>query len=425
LLPPLGTLLLAAGCLHAPAVSPGPAAPPAHAAAQPQPAQPPLPEGLLRVGLRRLSGGGAIALKPLGAAQVLDLDTGKAVAKVPAGRALRAAADYGSGMVRLETPSGPISRRHLAVSAGLVQVGQSRRYPGRVELRLGGTGLQLANVVDIEQYLEGVLPGELPAGFGMEAQKALAVAARSYALVQRGKHGEFDLCDGTCCQMYLGRDRRSTRGLAAVRTTRRQVLRSGEDLVYAFYSADCGGLSARVEDVPLRDKPEGALPYLTIVRDGPGSGPLFCGRSPYHRWSRRFTAAEIEARLNGEPATEVGRLRELAITGWDDSGRVTTVRLLGEAQPSMAMAGFAPVAEVVEKTVTGWTLRNVLGPLRLKSTRMRLDRPQPDVYRFQGQGFGHGLGLCQIGANGMAARGVDYRRILAHYYPGTRIERLP
>jgi stage II sporulation protein D len=373
------------------------------------------------IGLRRLSGAAVLKVKPLAAARLLDPATGRVIRKVAANRPLKVVADYASGQVLIQGPGLRVQRPRVALAGGLIQVGQRSRYPGRVDFRLGGTGLQLTNVLDIEQYLEGVLPGELPAGFGIEAQKALAVAARSYALVQRGKHAEYDLCDRTCCQMYLGHHRGSKRGLAAVRATRRQCLWSGEDLVYAFYSADCGCVSTRVEDVPLKDKPTEPLPYLTIVRDGPSAGEYYCGRSPYHRWTKRLTAQEVEARLNEEPETAVGRLLGVQVAAYDDSGRVKEVRLKGKTPATMAMAGFAAAPEVVEKVVTGWQFRNAVGPLTLKSTLFKVDQPEQDLYRFMGQGFGHGLGLCQIGANGMARRGFDYRQILAHYYPGTRI----
>jgi stage II sporulation protein D len=259
----------------------------------------------------------------------------------------------------------------------------------------------------------------------MEAQKALAVAARTYALVQRGKHGEYDLCDGTCCQMYLGHQPGARRGLAAVRATRHQCLWSGEELVYAFYSAHCGGVSTRIEDVPLRDKPDRPLPYLRVVRDAPARGQGYCAHSRYQQWVKRLSREELERRLNEEPITEVGKLLGVRFTELDGSGRVLSVLLRGTPLGPPALLSTATLAPApVEKVVTGWQFRNVVGPLTLKSTLVRVGQPDAETFRFIGRGFGHGLGLCQIGADGMARARKSYRQILAHYYPGTRVGKI-
>jgi len=384
-------------------------------------------DGRIRVGLASLNGEPTRTVKLPRGGVLQDGATGKRLRVLPRGATLQFAANFETGAVTVRSGSLTSERPSFTVSAPTVSI-RRRSYPNAVSVRLEGTGLQFTNELDIEQYLEGVLPGELPRGFGIEAQKALAVAARSYALVQAGKHGEFDLCDRTCCQMYLGESRASARGLAAVRATRRECLWSGEDLVYAFYSADCGGESTSVAEVPLRDKPAEPLPYLRPVKDAPPVGPDYCGASPFHRWVRRYTREELEAKLNSRPATEIGTLKGLRVTDLDPSGRVRTVSIQGESpvpvDPIAAETPGPTAGTPHEKSVTGWELRRSVGEVALKSTRMTLDEPEPGVYRFTGSGFGHGLGLCQIGANGMAKQGRTYRQILAHYYPGTRLARL-
>jgi stage II sporulation protein D len=375
---------------------------------------------------------------------------GRKLRALPANRPLTLVAETESGQVRLEGAGTPLSASELRLTAPLIQIGR-RNYPGILRVRTGPLGLELVNELSVEQYLEGVLPGEIPAKFGVAAQRALAVAARSYALAQRGKHGEFDLCDETCCQMYLGMHRRTGRAIDAVRFTRGLCLWSGDDLAYGFYSADCGGESSRGEDVPLRDKPTGPLPYLRAVRDAPPGGAFFCASSPYHQWVKRKTRAEVEARLNARPPTFVGTLLSLEVTKYDPSGRMLEVRLRGDGvlPPPPVEPGAAPTPspilstevtpppqpaqspqplqppQPVDKTVTGWELRRSLGARTLRSTLVKIDSPKPDEYRFLGRGNGHGLGLCQIGANGMAKQGYDFQRILAHYYPGASLRALP
>lgn len=360
----------------------------------------------MRIGLTRISGGGVLVVRPSATGKLSDPATGEST-PLPANRPVQLAVDFTAGQVRARGAHLDQSRAELVLSGGLLQIG-AFRYPGSLRVRLARTGLQVVNELDIEQYLEGVLPGELPRNFALEAQKALAVAARSYALVQHGKHGEFDLCDRTCCQVYLGYRRGSPRGLAAVRATRRLCLWSNDELVYAFYSADCGGVTTSAEEVPLPDKPARSLPYLRTVRDGSVRGRDYCAGSPFHLWTARLTREEVEERLNSDPETSVGALQDLRVLDYDPSGRVRTLLLTANRQPPTS-------------SVSGWALRRAIGPLTLKSTLFRLDQPVPGVYRFIGRGFGHGLGLCQIGANGMAERGIGFRGILAHYYPGTKV----
>jgi len=114
----------------------------------------------------------------------------------------------------------------------------------------------------------------------------------------------------------------------------------------------------------------------------------------------------------------------LKVTRKDESGRVTEMLLQGQLpQPVPGTPGeAAPVSWIpVEKRLPGWSIRRAVGTLRIKSTLFRLDQPNPGVFRFTGRGFGHGLGLCQIGADARAKAGQSYRQILAHYYPGSRV----
>lgn len=380
----------------------------------------------MSIGLRALSDVPAIRVELPQGGRVTDTQTGALLGRVAPRATIQVNAGT-AGEVRLGGPGISVSRPDIILS-GRHPRAAGRVYPGRLRFRISAAGLLVTNELDIEEYLEGVLPGELPPYFRPESQKALAVAARSYALAQRGKHGLFDLCDGTHCQKYLGYTRASARGLAAVRATRRLCLWSGNAPAYAFYSADCGGVTADVRDVPLPDKPTAPLSYLRSFRDAPKAfgGRDYCAASRYHRWTARLDQSEVEERLVTEPETTIARLTRMEILGYDRSGRVATARLTGmdrrtAGAPGSSIFNWIPV----NRTVTGWSLRRALGPLTIKSTRFAVDQPEAGVYRFSGSGFGHGVGLCQIGANGMARSGASFRRILAHYYPGTRLAAVP
>lgn len=380
------------------------------------------PAGLLRIGLTRLSGRSAVSVK-LGAAGVLtDAATGERVRALAPAESLRLIADYNTGEVVVRGAAYSVRRQSVSLRGGVLQV-EGRRYPDTLLCRVAGAGLQLVNQLDVERYLEGVLPGELPPWFGLEAQKALAVCARSYALVQRGKHGDFDLCDRPHCQMYVGLGPGGARAVAAVQATRGLALWSGEELVYAFYSADCGGVSTRLEEVPLTDKPPGTKPYLQVVRDRSPAGKDYCAGSPYHAWQVSLSRQALQNRLNEDPETRIGQLQSVEVRRVDASGRVADVVLRGQIpqrDPSTGAISLIPI----EKQTTGWALRSAVGSLRLKSTRMRIETVGGGGYRFIGSGFGHGLGLCQIGADGRAKAGQSFQQILAAYYPSARVASL-
>lgn len=399
----------------------------------------PIPE-TIRIGLRRPSRQPAVTLWLGAPARLRDAQTNKTLATLPAGKpiSLRARADW--DMVACSAPGMSVARPDLRVEIGNAPA--RLRLPGR---RYGGGQylgtlrfsqkegrLRVVDEVALETYLAGVVPGEVPGSFAVEAQKALAVAARTYTASSLGKHGGdgFDLCDGTHCQMYLGWTPPVgpyARGAAAVRATRDQVLWSGPELVRAFYSADCGGVTAEPEDVPLRDKPEGELPYLRKVMDRPGSGgPDFCASSGHHNWTRVLSRAQLQAALNRDARTQIGTLTGLRFAAYDVSGRVKSVLLRGETPSPFAAMPLGPLSRFripTERTVSGWAFRNAVGATVLKSTLVRVRHTDAEKYQFDGKGYGHGLGLCQIGANGMAspAYGCDYRRILDHYYPGATL----
>jgi stage II sporulation protein D len=198
--------------------------------------------------------------------------------------------------------------------------------------------------------------------------------------------------------------------------------------VHTFYSADCGGRTSNNEDVLLPDMPREPLPYLRGVVDRPdGHRRDYCAASRHHQWTHTLTKAQLEARLNRCTPTRVGYLTEARFVAYDGAGRVKTVRLRGLAlPPGMPRRAFIGPPPPVVREVDGWTYRRSVGWRVLKSTLVRLSHPAPDRYVFSGRGNGHGVGLCQIGANGMASEPYrrDFRQILAHYYPGSRVSGL-
>ena len=279
------------------------------------------------------------------------------------------------------------------------------RYRGFLTVRLEADNtLRVINTVPLEPYLYGVIPAEIGSDVPLEAMKAQAVAARTYALKNRGKCrvDGFDLDDTTHCEGYFGVDGETALSNAAVDDTRGQVLTYAGRLIDAPYSTDSGGMTACDTN--------GDCPYLCAVRDtDPTDGREYADTGKYHTWTCTFTSAQIAALLAKDPRTQVEKFVSLAIDGLDASGRITRATVTG--------------ADGTLRSVTGPQLRQILGYDVLRSTRVMLTRTADGSYRFDGRGWGHGLGMSQDGAVAMAGPHYHktYLEILHHYYVGVAL----
>ncbi len=280
-----------------------------------------------------------------------------------------------------------------------------RSYRGFLTARLEQDNtIRVINTVALEPYLYGVIPAEIGSDVPLEAMKAQAVAARTYALKNRGKcrADGFDLDDTTHCEGYLGVSGETPLSNAAVDDTRGQVLTFAGQLIDAPYSTDSGGMTACDTN--------GDCPYLQAVRDAdPGDGLEYACNGKWHTWTQTFTPAQLAGILARDPRTSVPQFLSLTIDGLDASGRIATATIAG--------------TDGTLKTVTGPQLRQILGYDALRSTRVTLTRTPQGAYQFTGKGWGHGLGMSQDGAVAMA--GPPYRKtylqILKHYYVGVEL----
>lgn len=290
-----------------------------------------------------------------------------------------------------------------------------------------GRELQIMGPIRLETYLRGVLPAEMAASSPAEALEAQAVAARSEILASlSGKHRMegFDFCPLEHCRADLGLDGQDARTSAAVKNTGSEILIDTEGrAVAAVFSANCGGWTESNENVWSGP----ANPALRAVADGPkGKAPpapakgldaflksttAYCAGTGNHRWSKRITASEMNALVN--KVYSVGAVQSLEVTARGDSGRAKVLRILGTKK-----------SVTVQKELE---IRRILGglPSAMFQVNMEGSSGAPKAFVFRGAGRGHGVGLCQDGARGMAARGLGHRDILAHYFAEARVEKLP
>jgi stage II sporulation protein D len=328
-----------------------------------------------------------------------------------------------------------------------VAVGRAvRDYPGVIEIQPGANGWTVINEAPRELYLRGVVAAEVSERWHPEALKALAVAARSYTERNRGRHGElFDVCDGTHCHCYAGLGKVGPRIRAAVTETAGLVALYEGRPIDAVYSADCGGRTQTVQDAwgSRRD-----IAYLRSVVDAPErGGPDYCAINPQHSWSLSLSRLELTRLLSVHPEFAVGTLRRVDVVGVTPSGRPAALELLGGetevfpltdrlpcdlleaagesaaiARNGRRQAGVMPsVQQVPVSQFRAW-----LGNTAARGSMMQIEPRADGGLRIDGKGNGHGVGLCQYGAQGMAARyGKTWQEILNHYYQGVTLGRMP
>jgi len=257
-------------------------------------------------------------------------------------------------------------------------------------IRLGSVADGHTTIVPLEVYVARVLAGEADPKAGDAAQQALAIAIRTYTLKNVDRHARdgYDLCDSTHCQ--VPRPSTPTSRRAAMATVG-QVLTWNGEIAEVFYSASCGGKSERAADV----WPGANYPYLLSRPDD------VCDEDP--EWTVEFPMDEVRRVLRGV-GFDGDRLRDIHVDARTSSGRVARLRLSG-LQPDV---------------IAGDQFRLAIGATKLRSTAFTVEK-QGDRLRFTGRGFGHGVGMCVIGAGRRALRGETAAAILAQYYPGLEL----
>ena len=283
--------------------------------------------------------------------------------------------------------------------AGIITIeapGRSaRKYRGSIEVDLTGEATRLINVVNIEDYLLGVLPSEMPESYPVEALKAQAIAARTYLPANRNKHASqgFDVCDSTHCQTYGGVLAEKAGTTTAVMATRGQVLVYDGRPASVMYSTDCGGVTRNYSDIQ-------PVPYLRSVTEPEDIRHI--------TWQESFALGDLEKKLLKAGVKEAAGLKSVAVATTDTSGRALDLTITGSS---------------ASKTIPVSALRSALGADLIKSALFTIDPAADGSITIKGRGWGHGVGLCQVGAKGLALapHNLTCDQILAHYFPGTQL----
>jgi len=277
-----------------------------------------------------------------------------------------------------------------------------QRLRGTLEIvRQADLTLLVINHIGIEEYLQGVLNKEAPYYWPMEALKTLAIVARTYALSQRLSKAsvEYDVTGDVLSQLYGGRSAESRRTTRAVQQTAGVVLTYHGQIFPAFYHSTCGGLTERGSVMgPAYD--------LEPLRGGVACA--FCVSSPFYRWQRVLTKADVAWALKQKQYGSVGVVNELNVVERSPTGRAQKVAIRGSQRTVM---------------LSGYDFRALFGFDRLRSTAFTV-RTEGDRFVLEGRGWGHGVGLCQWGTAALARRGLSAEEIVQFYYPQAKLARL-
>lgn len=293
------------------------------------------------------------------------------------------------------------------------------KYAGGLKFIVEGDRITAVNCIGMEDYLMSVISSEMKSSASIELLKAHAVISRSWLKARlkdhKAGHEHFDVCADDHCQRYQGLTMAVGDDVCrAIDRTWGQVLEYGGDICDTRYSKCCGGrtelFSTCWEDMDL--------PYLQSVEDP------FCDcenssilsqvlndydlhTADFHDWTVQYTTDELSELVRTRTGIDFGTIVALEAVERGPSGRIKYLRITGTLRE-----------EVIGKELA---IRKALSSSHLKSSAFEIEK-SPDGFVLKGRGWGHGVGLCQIGAAAMAAQGYDYRQILSHYYVGAEIK---
>jgi stage II sporulation protein D len=281
----------------------------------------------------------------------------------------------------------------------------SARYRGDLEIRPDDQGLTVINELPFEEYIYSVLPSEMPSTWPAEALKAQAVAARSYSLAQLRSYSKygFDLLASQTSQVYKGFDWENPATNSAVQATSGQIMTYRSQAVDAVFHSSSGGYTENSEDVWSN-----TVDYLRARPDPADQN------DNHYNWSVTYTQEQLTNLIN-KVGYKFGRVSDLIEVERTSTGaRVKRISFVGFD------TGGNPLTEDIYNSNA---VRTVLG---LKSALFTLNKKFDDSQNLlevtiQGNGWGHGLGMSQYGALGLAKQGYNYQDILKYYYTGVEI----
>ena len=334
----------------------------------------------------------------------------------------------------------------VITSTDIIKV-NDKGYRGSIIVKkIDDWGLTVINEVSIEDYVASVIAREMSPSFNMEALKAQAVCARTYATYNINKHIKygFDLCTTEDCQVYFGASSEHKNTIKATLETKGQILTYNGEPAQTVYFATSGGYTEDVKYVWGSN-----IPYLQSVKDENESKSVYAST-----WKKELSKQKATEILNGK-GYNIGNVKAIEVLEKTTAGSVTKLKVTGDKGEKTftnegcrtvfgygillsqaysvtgggnsgvnlsVYGGSANTANITLLSANGKTTHNAEFIQLKGKDDLKIDTPTAkDIFTFNGRGNGHLVGMSQNGANGMAAAGFTYEEILTHYYKGTKL----
>lgn len=395
--------------------------------------------------------------------EICDKASRKAILKIPANTDISFQASSRGLVTTINESSAILPDVVIVCPKGLIGVrglqrkGKPALYHGAIEIvqNTSKEGFYIVNLIEIQDYLKGVVPNEMPVSFGLEALKAQAVAARNYVLTPRTQaYKEFNVVDSVASQVYFGANTEEDLATRAVMETDGVVALYNNELILALYSSTAGGYTesyANAFSDPYTKKfPSTTKAYLTAVPDKSEFEPIiddikakeFYGtkvpsfdiQSPYYRWTKEWGAKELEdvlkITLPAQSKTgfvypslregdDIGKIKDIKVMKRGNSGKIMEVEIL-TSKGCYTISKELVIRRVFQKNGVSLPSANAVFEKQIDNYG---NVQKIVVY---GGGFGHGVGMSQYGAGYMALKlNQPYYNILRHYYSGINLGTIP
>lgn len=367
----------------------------------------------------------------------------------------------------LQGPISVESENGFVTVSNLKRAGKPAYYRGVLEITKApkkDDQFNVINVLDLESYLRGVVPNEMPVRFGVEALKAQAVLARNYVLKPRDKnYHNFDVTDSVASQVYFGANTEKELADKAIYETENLVAMCDGELVLALYSSTAGGYTENYENAFSTDNSNGVRvfpgtpkPFLRGVPDKANipvlntesaarkfytSAPeTFDSGSPYFRWTKEWEKTELEDVLKKtlkaqsqagfvkpkfENPDDFGSLKDIKVTRRGVSGKAMFIDIVTD-KGTFTLSKELPIRRAFQKNNISLPSANVIFDFETVKPDKK-DKTAKEYTKIiaQGGGFGHGVGMSQFGAGAMNEHGYSYGEIIQHYFTNTAITTYP
>ncbi len=289
----------------------------------------------------------------------------------------------------------PVKKLVIQASRDATILINNHSFRGDITLiRTDDNHLTAVNSINIEDYIKGVMYHEVSHHWPMEALKAQAVAARTYALYSMSNSASkpYDVTNDIYSQVYGGKESERYRTGLAVERTAGEILTFNGKILPAYFHATCGGMT---EDA-------GELWGIDIL-PLKGVPCMFCQNSPHMHWKKNFRLKDIQDALNRK-GLKISLIKDIGIVDRNRSGRINNIKIVDR--------------DGGELIIKGKDFRELMGPNIIRSNNYDITM-QGYYVDINGKGWGHGVGLCQWGAFGMAEQQFTYKQILSYYYPSS------